>query len=823
MINFASITRLMLLVILMTIIPFSGYSQTVNVNGTSPYRKWHKIAVSLTLPSNVSESNTSFKNNRMDVVFTDPSGKKIRVPGFFAADGNAANTNAVSGKVFKAYLRPYETGQWTYRVLYYTGTDVALKNVNQLPSPTHNLTGSVGNVTGTNATLPDLRAKGRLEYQKTGTNNQRRYLRWAETGEYFLKFGPDSPENLLNYKDFDHDVNKNGCGNCTEHSFNPHTSNWQSGNPTWDGQKGKSLIGVVNYLKNQQMNSMSMSLFGGDDKNVFPWTSLNNKFKYDVSKLEQWEIVFDHAEKSGLALHFKLAEAENWNKLTLNQIKIYYREMVARFGHHLAVEWNISEEYGGQDTNNTVQPSSAVPRINWLASIDPWQNHRVFHTYPNKHEKYYNYLINNNVKITGASVQSSQGGGYDDAYGGKSGIKTWVNKSKNGGVPWVVASDEQNPGATGMFTSEAINNSNVKVEARKKILWKGLIAGGGGVMWYGGKNGDFRTENFNRFNTLFNWSRIAILQFFEGNNLEYWKMQNNDALASGNKNRCLAQVGKTYVIYLENGGSSNLNLSGQSGNFNVKWFNPRNGGNLQNGSVTSITGGGNKSIGNPPNNVNSDWVALITAGSSTGPVTESIGFSNLPASFSNQITTFPIQVTYSANQQRDINVTIKSPTNTYIAHKTMTVSAGSNQTTTVNVSVSSALATGSNYKFVTALRTVGGNYSTNIDKEVAFANIVNASAKSLKGEAEKPDVSTADNTSIKVYPIPLEGRNLKAELIGVKGSASYIITDINGRSITSGTSDDNMITIPTSLLKAKGIYILKVDVDGHQFIKKIVK
>ncbi|TGV04557.1 DUF5060 domain-containing protein [Flavivirga rizhaonensis] len=821
MIKFAPITRLMLLVILMTIIPFSGYSQTVNVSGTSPYRKWHKIAVSLTLPSNISESNTSFKNNRMDVVFTDPSGNNIRVPGFFAADGNAANTNAVSGKVFKAYLRPYETGQWTYRVLYYTGTDVALKNVNQLPSPTHNLTGAVGNVTGTNATLPDLRAKGRLEYQKTGTNNQRRYLRWAETGDYFLKFGPDSPENLLNYNDFDHDVSKNGCGNCTEHSFNPHASDWQSGNPTWDGQKGKNLIGAVNYLKNQQMNSMSMSLFGGDDLNVFPWTEPNNKFKYDVSKLEQWEIVFDHAEKNGLVLHFKLAEAENWDKLTLDQIKVYYREMVARFGHHLAVEWNISEEYGGNNQDEDAKPEHVIPRIDWLASIDPWQNHRVLHTYPDRHEKYYNYLINNNAKITGASVQSSTRDGYDDAYDGKSGIKTWINKSKNNNIPWVVASDEQNPGETGMFVSENIGNSSVKVEARTKILWKSLIAGGAGVMWYGGKNGDFRTENFNRFSTLFNWSKIAILQFFEGQGLEYWKMQNNDALASGGKNRCLAQVGNTYVIYLENGGSSNLNLTGQSGNFNVKWFNPRNGGSLQNGSITSITGGGNKSIGNPPNNANSDWVVLVTKGN--GSITESVGFSNLPASFSNQTTTFPIQVTYSANQQRDVNVAIKSPTDNHIADQTITVGAGSNQTIVVNVTVSNALAIGSDYKFVSALRTVGGNYSTNIDKKIAFADIVSTSAKSLNSKTRKPHVSATGSTSLRVYPIPMDQMNLTVELIGVKGSASYIVTDMNGRSVTSGTSDNNIITIPSSSLKAKGIYILKVDVDGQQFIKKIVK
>ncbi|WP_303317431.1 Ig-like domain-containing protein [Flavivirga abyssicola] len=601
-------THQLLLLISTMAISLLGYSQTVEVSGNTPLRKWDKIVVSLTLPSNISESDTSFRNNRMDVVFTDPNGKTIRVPGFFAADGDAANTNAKTGNKFKAYLRPYETGDWNYQVLYYTGTDVALQEVSSLPSPIHDLSGAVGTVTSTNAVLPDLRAKGRLLYQNTGTDNERRYLKWTETGEYLLKFGPDSPENMLDYNDFDHDVNKNGCGLCTEHKFNPHADDWQAGDPTWNGGKGKNLIGAVNYLRALEMNSMSMSLFGGDDKNVFPWTSLSNKYQFDVSKLEQWEIVFDHAESNGLMLHFKLAEAENWDALSLDQIKVYYREMVARFSHHLAIEWNISEEFGGKDGTD---PANSIPRIDWLASIDPWQNHRVLHTYPGAHETHYNYLIANNAKITGASIQSARASGYDDAYDGKSGIKTWIDNSKGAGKPWVVASDEQNPGSTGMFATADISTKEVIPQARKKILWKGLMAGGSGVMWYGGSQGDFQTEDFDRFSILFDWTKIAILQFFKGHGLEYWKMQNNDALASGNLNRCLAEEGKTYVIYLEQGGTTDLDLTGQTGDFDIKWFNPRTGGDLFDGSVTVVAGGSSINIGNPPNSSSSDWVALI--------------------------------------------------------------------------------------------------------------------------------------------------------------------------------------------------------------------
>jgi len=211
---------------------FLGHSQTVNVSGT--LQKWHKISVSLTLPgNNLTEAEATFRNTRMDVIFTSPSGIDIRVPGYFAADGNAANTNANAGKVFRAFLRPNQTGNWGYRVLYYTGNNVAIANVNNLPSPVYNLTGSIDGITPSNKIAPDLRAKGRLAYKTTGTDSERRYLQFSETGEYYLKLGPDSPENFLNYNEFDADVPGNISSSFTpEHLFTPHAPNFNTGNPT---------------------------------------------------------------------------------------------------------------------------------------------------------------------------------------------------------------------------------------------------------------------------------------------------------------------------------------------------------------------------------------------------------------------------------------------------------------------------------------------------------------------------------------------------------------------------------------------------------------
>jgi hypothetical protein len=49
----------------------------------------------------------------------------------------------------------------------------------------------------------------------------------------------------------------------------------------------------------------------GDDKNVFPYLNYNERLRMDVSRLDQWEIVFAHADTLGMFLHFKTQETEN--------------------------------------------------------------------------------------------------------------------------------------------------------------------------------------------------------------------------------------------------------------------------------------------------------------------------------------------------------------------------------------------------------------------------------------------------------------------------------------------------------------------------------
>jgi len=134
-------------------------------------------------------------------------------------------------------------------------------------------------------------------------------------------------------------------------TWEPHAGDYVSGDPTWQGSKGTEIIGAINYLSGVGMNAFSFLTMNidGDDKNVYPYLSTDpsDHVRMDVSKLAQWEIVFEHADKMGMFLHFKTQEKENSFLLDGGEFgggavgigterKLYYRELVARFGHHVS-------------------------------------------------------------------------------------------------------------------------------------------------------------------------------------------------------------------------------------------------------------------------------------------------------------------------------------------------------------------------------------------------------------------------------------------------------------------------------------------------------
>ena len=54
-----------------------------------------------------------------------------------------------------------------------------------------------------------------------------------------------------------------------------------------------------------------------------------------------------------------------------------------------------------------------------------------------------------------------------------------------------------------------------------------------------------------------------------------------------------------------------MDLSAGDGMFEVKWYDPRNGGALQTGTVQVIPGGAVCSLGGPPKDGDQDWAILV--------------------------------------------------------------------------------------------------------------------------------------------------------------------------------------------------------------------
>lgn len=104
-------------------------TNAVSINSatiTGEPREWHKITLMWDGP-NTSETATPnpFLDYRLDVTFTNDS-KTYTVPGYFCADGNVAESSAISGSQWCVHFAPDSTGTWTYRAAFTSGSSVAI-------------------------------------------------------------------------------------------------------------------------------------------------------------------------------------------------------------------------------------------------------------------------------------------------------------------------------------------------------------------------------------------------------------------------------------------------------------------------------------------------------------------------------------------------------------------------------------------------------------------------------------------------------------------------------------------------------------------------
>jgi hypothetical protein len=197
--------------VLVFLLVFAQFVPAANKKKTNPEQlimKWHKMTFSFDGPQTSETADPNpFLYYRTDVTFTHPAtNTTFVVPGYYAADGKAANTSASEGSKWLVHFAPNQTGQWNYQVSFRQGDNIAVSDDRNAGQNAGFCDGQKGSFTvaASDKTGRDFRGKGILQYVG------KHHLQFADSKEFFLKAGADAPENLLSYADFDGDFKTDG-------------------------------------------------------------------------------------------------------------------------------------------------------------------------------------------------------------------------------------------------------------------------------------------------------------------------------------------------------------------------------------------------------------------------------------------------------------------------------------------------------------------------------------------------------------------------------------------------------------------------------------
>ena len=461
---------------------------------------------------------------------------------------------------------------------------------------------------------PGFLGTGRLEY--VGGH----YLK-ARDGTYFLKGGTDSPENFLAYAGFE----RTAAGKFGLHTFAVHESDWRPGDPDWGDGRGRGIIGAINYLAGQGVNSiyfLTMNI-GGDGQDVWPFAGWidpaghpdNNNLHYDVGKLLQWEVVFAHAQRHGIALHFVLNEAEAANKRELDngelgvERKLYYRELIARFAHHNALFWNLCEEY---NLNFDLGPDRIKAFAGYLSALDPYDHPIGVHNQRDAVKTWAPFFGDERISLTSVQYHPDSSRTFGDlSYIDL--VETLRRNSRQAGRPLPICLDEFD--RLGKRDDESRLSkwpyASGSSRLRKEVLWP-IYLSGGQVEYI--LEDLLATDDFRPYEAMWQYTHNAR-RIMEGN-VPFWEMEPANTLLTGanSRNGCgqvLRKRGDSYLVYLPAGNvDATLDLSETDGVFLLRWYDPRDG-RLKGDSSHEVMAGTTVSLGSPPEAPGEDWVVLL--------------------------------------------------------------------------------------------------------------------------------------------------------------------------------------------------------------------
>ena len=150
---------------------------------------------------------------------------------------------------------------------------------------------------------------------------------------------------------------------------------------------------------------------------------------------------------------------------------------------------------------------------------------------------------------------------------------------------------------------------------RREYLWPVYFSGGGVELIL---DGLLKAEDFREYASQ--WKFMFIAKSFMTEQLPFWEMAPMDQLLVGAatyqgknsiiKGQVFAKTGEVYAVYLPDASKTGeLELSDCSGEFNLRWFDPRAGKFV--GGQSVVEAGKSTPLGSPPRRPTKDWVVLL--------------------------------------------------------------------------------------------------------------------------------------------------------------------------------------------------------------------
>jgi hypothetical protein len=456
------------------------------------------------------------------------------VPAFYDGDGSGG----MDGNIWKVRFTPDTTGDWRFDV---SSTDIQLNSY----------TGgfeilSTAECADPNGLAVDLNCYGRLEY--VGGH----YLRF-QNGDYWIKGGVDDPENFIGKAFGD-----------------------------WEAKKA-----AVDYLSSKGVNSIYVitNNIDGDRNDTWPWVgdtaqqAKANSDSFNFAKLQEWEDFFSYVQSKGIVLHIILNDDSAWHGYDHD---LYFREMIARFGHHPGLIWNVGEE-----ANEIYSDREQEALATKIQQIDPY-NHPV-----TVHRKSpWPFIKNKFFDLTSIQIGDGSKDFTTARLSDYNAIVTDHRQKSMAVCHSIPVMIDETPRIT-------LVNDQTRTKLRTQVLYPIFFGGGNFELHYQDAYGQVGSVTIQNLEPMLE-DMFQARQFIES--LPFSEMKPCNGILSNQNNYCFGKAGEVYAVYFPAGGSDSVNLSKVQGDFDVIWFNPRTGETNQMGSVA---GGGLRTFTTPDNN---DWV-----------------------------------------------------------------------------------------------------------------------------------------------------------------------------------------------------------------------